>query len=61
MLANLLPNSMGNPENGNQMRRTSGPGGLKGGPSAAGISSLGALRRKTGLCDVCKTMGSAVM
>jgi|SoimicmetaTmtLPB_FD_contig_21_136257222_length_396_multi_2_in_0_out_0_1 hypothetical protein len=48
-------------ENGNQMRRTSEPGGLEEEISAAAVSSLGALRSKAGLCDVCETMGSAAM
>ena len=50
-----------NPENGNQMRRTSVPGGLEEGLSAAAICSLGALSSKAGLCNVCETMGSAVI
>jgi len=61
MRANLLPKFDGNPENGNQMRRTSGPGGLEEGISAAAISSLGAVSSKAGFCDVCEAVGSAVM
>lgn len=56
--ANLLPNSM-KPESGNQMRKTSGPGGLEEEISAAAMSGLGGVKAKAGLCDGCEAIASA--
>jgi len=49
------------PENGNQIRRTSVPGGLREGSSLAAINSLGAVKAKAGPCNICEAIGSAFM
>jgi len=56
----LLPNSM-EPENGNQMRRTNGPGGLEEGISFTVIRNLGAVSSRAGICVICEIPGSAVI